>query len=79
MSTQRSPKLPTGVLLCDAGTNSHCHRCVPTSFLYAAPVNIRISPPRDFTPHRYGGRIDPLDRTASQPLFVQIPIASPRR
>jgi hypothetical protein len=38
MSTQRSPKLPAGVLLSDAGTNSHCHCSVPTRFLRAASV-----------------------------------------
>jgi hypothetical protein len=43
VSTQRSPKLPAGVSLRDAGTNSHCRRRIPTRFLYAASVNVRIS------------------------------------
>jgi hypothetical protein len=75
MSTQRSPKLPAGVSLYDAGTNSHGHRHVLTRFLHAASVNVRISPPTDFTPHRDGRRIDLADRSASQHLPVQIPIA----
>ena len=33
MRTQRSPKLPAGVSLRDAGTNSHSQRHVPTRFL----------------------------------------------
>jgi len=59
MSTQRSPRLPTGVSLCDAGTDSHCQRRLPTRFLHAGSVDFRISPPRSFTPQRYGRRIDP--------------------
>jgi hypothetical protein len=70
MSTQLSPELPTGVSLCDAGTNSHCHRRVPTRFLHAASVDLRISPPRSFTPHRYGRRVDPPDRNASHNIFL---------
>ena len=64
MSTQRSPKLPAGVSLYDAGTDPHGHCRVPTRFLQAASVDVRISPPIDFTPHRYGRRIDPPDRNA---------------
>jgi hypothetical protein len=59
MSTQRSPQLPAGVSLYDAGTDSHGHCRVRTPFLHAATVDVRISPPRDFTRHRYGRRIDP--------------------
>ena len=59
MSTQLSPKLPAGVSLCEAGSNPHCLCRAPTRFLHAASVDLRISPPRSFTPHRYGRRIDP--------------------
>jgi hypothetical protein len=75
MSAQRSPKLPAGVSLYDAGTDSHGHCRVLTRFLHAASVNVRISPPTNFTPRRDGRRIDPADRSASQHLPVQIPIA----
>jgi hypothetical protein len=75
MSTQRSPKLPTGVSLYDAGTDSHGHCRVPTRFLHAVSLDVRISPPADFTPHRDGRRIDLADRSAPQHLPVQIPIA----
>jgi hypothetical protein len=75
MSTQLSPKLPAGVSLYDTGTDSHDHCRVPTRFLHAASVNVRIPPHRDFTPHRYGRRIGPPDRNARQSLLVQIPIA----
>jgi hypothetical protein len=79
MSTQRSPKLPAGVSLYDAGTDSHSHCCVPTQFLRTASVDVRISPPADFTPHRDGSRIDLADRSASPHLPVQIPIAPRHR
>ena len=75
MSTQRSPQLPAGVSLYDAGTNSHAHYRILTRFLHIASVNVRISPPADFTRHRDGRRIDLADRSASQHLSVQIPIA----
>ena len=75
MSTQRSPQLPAGVSLYDAGTNSHGHCRVLTRFLHAASVDVRISPTTNFTPHRDGRRVDPADRNASQHLPVQIPIA----
>ena len=75
MSTQRSPKLPAGVSLYDAGTDSHDHCRLRTRFLHAASVDVRISPPTNFTPHRDGRHIDPADRSASQHLPIQIPIA----
>ena len=59
MSTQRSPKLPAAVSLCDVGTNSHSQCRLPTWFLHAASVDVRISPPRSSTPQRYDRRIDP--------------------
>jgi hypothetical protein len=79
MSTQRSPKLPAGVSLYDAGTDSPGHCRVPARFLHTASADIRISLPRDFTRRRDGRRIDPADRNASQPLPVQIPIATRHR
>jgi hypothetical protein len=75
MSTQRSPKLPAGVSLCDAGTNSHSQCCVPTRFLYAASANARISRPipsrLSYIPVALITPIDTTDLAAS----VQIPIA----
>jgi hypothetical protein len=79
MSTQRSPRLPAGVSLYDAGTASHGHCRVPTRFLHAASADVRISPPAKFTPHRDGRRIDLADRSTSQHLPVQIPIAPRHR
>jgi hypothetical protein len=79
MSTQRSPKLPADVSLYDAGTNSHAYCRVPHPSLHAAAVDVRISPPTDFTPHRDGRGIDPADRNASQHPPVQIPIAPRHR
>jgi hypothetical protein len=79
MSTQRSPQLPAGVSLYDAGTDSHGHCCVPTRFVHTASVDVRISPRADFTPHRNGSRIDLADQSASPHLPVQIPIAPSRR
>jgi hypothetical protein len=45
MSTQRFLKLPAGVSLRDAGTNSLCHCRIPARFLHTATVNIRIPQP----------------------------------
>jgi len=75
MSTQRSPQLPAGASLYDAGTHSHGHGRILTRFLHTASVNVRISPPADFTPHRDGRRIDLANRSASRHLPIQIPIA----
>jgi hypothetical protein len=47
----------------------------PNSVLACRRSNIRISPPKDFTPHRYGRRIFRPDRNDSQHPLVQIPIA----
>jgi hypothetical protein len=70
MSTQRSPKLPAGVSLYDAGTNSHGDCRILTRFLHTASADIRISPPRDFTRHRDGRRIDPpIDTPHTISLF----------
>jgi hypothetical protein len=73
LSTQHSLKLPAGVSLCDASTDSHCHRRLLTRFLHSASVDLRISPPRSFTPHRYGRRIDPPIETPHNIFLFKSP------
>jgi hypothetical protein len=79
MSTQRLLRLPAGVSLCDAGTNSRYHCRISTRFLHAASVFSRISPSLIFLPHRYGRRIYHPNRRASHYLSVQIPITPRHR